>query len=104
MGKVLSNDNTFPFAFKWHSIAFNQYSLMFLRVSGGRGGGNPHALFPSLRKALFNNVVSFYAFAEKNSGVNCAVFWRKRGKALHYFNTLAKDVKILFKDWWFYDL
>ena len=31
----------------------------------------------------------------KNSGVNCAVFWRKRGKALHYFNTLAKDRKIL---------
>lgn len=40
----------------------------------------------------------------KNSGVNCAVFWRKRGKALHYFNTLAKDRKILNLDWWFYDL
>lgn len=100
MGKVLSNDDTFPFAFKWHFIAFNQCSVTNLGVSAGVSQLHVVA---SLHKALFNNNRP-HAFADKNSGVNCAVFWRKRGKALHYLDTLAKDVTFLNLDWWFYAL
>lgn len=40
----MSGDVNAPFAFKWHLIAFYQYSVMYFRVSGGRGGDSPQAL------------------------------------------------------------
>jgi len=47
------------------------------------------------RIVVFMRVATLSLPTWKNFGVNCAVFWRKRGKALHYFNTLAVPVTIL---------